>query len=172
MGATAPWGPGLEGPIDCSDFCIWRSWLSQCATLASGFSVCILSSNNGVWRTFLLRQAFGCSIHLWGSTNPLPCCYSAAAPLRSTAPLSQASTAAQPNVGADGGQLHPLAAVPTYRLFCSEAESELPKMTTTPFFPLWVLSVPLWITSLKRDGSLGSYFKDGHLVCSQPICRT
>ena len=115
MEATVPSGPPPEDPIDC-DVCRC-SWLLPCATLACSFSVCILSSNNGAWRTFSLGQAFGCSIHLWGSTNPPPCCYSAVAPPRSTAPLS---LVAQSSVGADGGQLHPLAAVHSYRLFLLE----------------------------------------------------
>lgn len=40
-------------------------------------------------------------------------CYSAATLLRSTPQLSGASTAAQPSVEADGGQVHPLAAAHT-----------------------------------------------------------
>lgn len=65
-------------------------------------------------------------------------------------------------VVSDGGQLHPPAALQTYRLLCLKATSEpLPKMTTNPFL-LWAQSVPLWIMSLKQDTSLGSNFKDGH----------
>lgn len=58
-----------------------------------------------------------------GAPIPLPCCYSAAARLRSTHLLSLASSAAHPNVGADGGQLHPLAAAKICRRFCLKADS-------------------------------------------------
>lgn len=139
--------------------------------LNCSFSVCILSSNNGAWRTLSLQRAFGCSIHLWRSINPILCCYSVVAPLRSTVQPSQASSSTEQNVGADGGQLHLLATFRLRGFFAWRLAFSCSKWQQILFFaPLGAVCATL-DNILETVQLLGVWLKVGH-VCRQHIWKT